>query len=80
MLRFRKLKSFHYDYLPCPKFYDGNNFSDVQSVVLPTHDEFNLGDLLEAGIKVPPVSTSVFHDESSINNIPNLVLDNSSNI
>lgn len=80
MLRFRKIKSIHYDYLPCPKFFDGNSFSSAQSVVVPTHDEYNLGDLIEAGVKVSPISTDILHDDNSVNNIPNLIIDNSNNI
>ena len=51
-----------------PPSFDGRNFSSEQVVVLPTHDQYNLDDLLNAGVKVAPVDTAILHDNSAIEN------------
>lgn len=45
-----------------PPSFDGRNFSSGQSLVIPTHDQYNLDDLLNAGVKVSPVDTAILHD------------------
>lgn len=45
-----------------PPSFDGKKFSSDQTLVIPTHDQYNLDDLLNAGIKVSPVDTAILHD------------------
>lgn len=51
-----------------PPSFDGRNFFSKQSLVIPTHDEYNLDDLLSAGVKVSPVDTAILHDNAAVSN------------
>lgn len=72
MLRKRRfISSFHPTHFLPPDF-DGNGFITIKDVVLPTHSEYQLDDLLSAGVKVAPVSTSIIHDDDLVNNLLNV--------
>lgn len=49
-----------------PPFFDGKKLSSEQALVIPTHDQYNLDDLLNAGIKVSPVDTAILHDNAVV--------------
>lgn len=62
MLRRMSFKSSPVYGVSLPSHFDGKNFSSEQTLVIPTHDQYNLDDLLNAGIKVSPVDTAILHD------------------
>lgn len=49
-----------------PPSFDGKKFSSEQVLVIPTHDQYSLDDLLNAGIKVSPVDTAILHDNAVV--------------
>lgn len=79
MLRERPIKKHNAVGCVVPSFFNGDDFASSQSVVIPSHDEYNLGDLIDAGVKVSPVSTDIIHDEGAVNALPSLMDDNSQN-
>lgn len=79
MLRERPIKKHNAVGCVVPAFFNGNDFVSSQSVVIPSHDEYNLGDLIDAGIKVSPVSTDIIHDEGAVNALVSGINDNSQN-
>lgn len=62
MLRKMLFKSSPVYGVTVPPSFDGRNFSSEQSLVIPTHDQYNLDDLINAGVKVSPVDTAILHD------------------
>lgn len=48
-------------------------------VPLPCSCDYSLKDLLAAGVPVPPVDSTVIHDNSSTLDVANKVIDNSNN-
>lgn len=48
-------------------------------VTLPCSCDYSLKDLLAAGVSVPPVDSTVIHDNSSTLDVVNKVIDNSNN-
>lgn len=63
-----------------PPSFDGRNFFSEQSIVIPTHDQYNLDDLLNAGIKVSPVDTAILHDAGAVErNIDSFMLSDEHN-
>lgn len=62
MLRKMSFKSSPVYGVSVPPSFNGKNFSSEQVVVIPTHDQYNLDDLLNAGVKVSPVDTAILHD------------------
>lgn len=65
MLRRMSFKSSPVYGVSVPSSFDGRNFSSDQVLVLPTHDQYNLDDLLNAGMKVSPVDTAILHDSGA---------------
>lgn len=66
MLRKMLFKSSPVYGVSVPPSFDGKNFSSEQVLVIPTHDQYNLDDLLHAGIKVSPVDTAILHDAVAV--------------
>ena len=62
MLRKMSFKSSPVYGVSVPPSFDGKKFSAEQNLVIPTHDQYNLDDLLNAGVKVSPVDTAILHD------------------
>lgn len=86
MLRKMSFKSSPVYGVSVPPSFDGKNFSSEQVLVIPTHDQYNLDDLLSAGVKVSPVDTAILHDPgaaerniASLNNNPSSVHQPSNN-
>lgn len=50
-----------------PRFVDGRFTYDSPAV--PSSTDYKLDDLLAAGVNVPPVSTEVIHDSSSVDSV-----------
>ena len=53
-----------------PAYFDGNQFTKKQ-LDIPSHDQYNLNDLMSAGVKLSPVSTEIVHDEVAMSNLIN---------
>lgn len=66
MLRKMLFKSSPVYGVSVPPSFDGRNFSSEQVVVIPTHDQYNLDDLINAGVKVAPVDTAILHDNDAV--------------
>jgi hypothetical protein len=76
MLRERPIKKHSAVGCVVPAFFNGDYFASSQSVVIPSHDEYNIGDLIEAGVKVSPVSTDIIHDDGAVNALVSEMSDN----
>lgn len=69
MLRFRKLeKAVNVDRF-VPPYFDGTKLCSTQSIVIPPHHAYTLEDLQRAGVRVAPVDTTLFHDDSALSEI-----------
>jgi hypothetical protein len=55
-------------YLPC--YFDGDKFTKMQ-LDIPAHDQYNLNDLMSAGVKLSPVNTEIVHDDVAMSNLIN---------
>lgn len=65
---FRNIRSFIPFEVSCTKLYEVLEDKIVEantSMSLPCSTDYSLKDLLAAGVKVPPVDTTVIHDSSA---------------
>ena len=53
-----------------PPYFDGDKFTNKQ-LDIPSHDQYNLNDLMSAGVKLSPVSTELVHDDVAMSNLIN---------
>lgn len=53
-----------------PPYFDGDKFTKKQ-LDIPSHDQYNLYDLVSAGAKLSPVSTEIVHDDVAMSNLIN---------
>ena len=74
MLRKMSFKSSPVYGVSVPPSFNGRNFSSEQVLVIPTHDQYTLDDLINAGQKISPVDTAILHDAGAAErNIASLV-------
>lgn len=71
MLRFRKLeKAVNVD-RPIPPYFDGCKLCSAQTIIIPPHHAYTLDDLQRAGVRIAPVDTTLFHDDSALSDLIN---------
>ena len=79
MLRFRKFeKAVNVDRF-VPPYFDGTKMRSDQTITIPPHHAYTLDDLQRAGVRVAPVDTTLFHDESVLSDIINNSVEPSKN-
>lgn len=79
MLRFRKFeKSVNVDRF-VPPYFDGTKLCSAQTITIPPHHAYSLDDLQRAGVRVSPVDTTLFHDDSVLSDIINNSVESSNN-
>ena len=66
MLRFRKLEKAANVDRYVPPYFDGTKYRSTQTITIPPHHAYTLDDLQRAGVRVAPVDTTLFHDDSAL--------------